>query len=649
MKHAKEDKQRAALKRRRLRRARLKKVGITAAMLPLVLSKGAPVAYVAARYRRNEEEAGIEQVVEVPEQVIENVAFPEETYETNFIEPTQGILSEAEALEDSDDENLNLPAFEKAYAFSMPSFNISPLADIAYIGADGEIHTAPSNISIHNLDDAAITHLGSGWHLLRGSRSGNPRISTSGDVRIILEDGAHISGDGIDVNAGNSLTIYAQSRGDSAGQFIMQGRGFAAGIGATWGQGAGVIAINGGSITARGYHGAAIGGSGSQEPHYPGAPGRIYLNGGTVLASTSGRSSAIGGGGSLTARPGGGVGNIIIGGSVKLGSIEGEPTLTIGPGRNAGYQLGPSGTVRVEGSPMLIGEVEFHNDIEIVDGAKLIVNEDVVLRILSGRMLVNNGAIVLNGTFQNEGTLSGTGIFLPTHPITINHLGGSNHQDYNVSPIEQGKLVLVTVDAGRVSGDYVFSHWTSEDGIIFEDLNAPVTTFIMPDNHPVTITANWAREVWGFIDLGREDSPAAGPGWRFVNNVFTIEDGANVIITNSNASNRRRVEVASNAQNVNITLRDVTITGDMGHMAPPVAVGHNASVTINLEGNSALRDSHHAAGIAVRSGATLTIEGEGALTAIGDNAEPGIGGDNANIIINSGTITAQGEVLEQQA
>ncbi|BAV03046.1 hypothetical protein [Lactococcus formosensis] len=64
------------VKKQAIRRVRLKKVGTIAAMLPLVMSKGAPVATLI-RGRHGEETVGIEQVVELSEQEISDVVLPE--------------------------------------------------------------------------------------------------------------------------------------------------------------------------------------------------------------------------------------------------------------------------------------------------------------------------------------------------------------------------------------------------------------------------------------------------------------------------------------------------------------------------------------------------------------------------------------------
>ena len=78
------------------------------------------------------------------------------------------------------------------------------------------------------------------------------RVVVSGAVHLILKDGASLAvNGGIQVAPGNSLTIYAQSTGDTMGSLTSQdpARGNAA-IGGNDGQAAGTITINGGNVTA---------------------------------------------------------------------------------------------------------------------------------------------------------------------------------------------------------------------------------------------------------------------------------------------------------------------------------------------------------------------------------------------------------------
>ncbi len=96
----------------------------------------------------------------------------------------------------------------------------------------------------------------------------------------------------------------------------------------------------------------------------------------------------------------------------------------------------------------------------------------------------------------------------------------------------------VSLQAGVKDG-YAFSHWSSEDGVVFDDAASPATTFAMP-GHDVTVKANWTPYPFRLtIEGGGEGSATSGgeydcgstvaihagtkPGYRFKN--WTSSDG----------------------------------------------------------------------------------------------------------------------------
>lgn len=142
----------------------------------------------------------------------------------------------------------------------------------------------------------------SGWYVVSGSVTVSSRVTVSDDVHLILMDGCSLDTQGITVNSGDSLTIYAQSGG--TGSLTATASGYAAGIGGDgrWKEG-GTITINGGNVTATGGDedgysgGAGIGGG------YFASGGTVNINGGNVTATGgSGSAPGIGGqsGGTIT-------------------------------------------------------------------------------------------------------------------------------------------------------------------------------------------------------------------------------------------------------------------------------------------------------------------------------------------------------------
>ena len=172
------------------------------------------------------------------------------------------------------------------------------------------------------------------------------------------------------------------------------------------------------------------------------------------------------------------------------------------------------------------------------------------------------------------------------------------------------------------------------------------------------------------VDIGAVENNASGTGWRIDNNVLTIHDGADIVITGT--TNDRRVVVEENAT-VNITLDDVNIGASDFEIRPGADValtlsGINTlgiisapdpfrdpfrrmgSVTLVINGPGSLEAQ---GGIYVRGGLDFTIDGATSFAAIsmsnltingGTVTASGIGisVSMANITINGGTVTATG-------
>ena len=105
------------------------------------------------------------------------------------------------------------------------------------------------------------------------------------------------------------------------------------------------------------------------------------------------------------------------------------------------------------------------------------------------------------------------------------------------------------------------------------------------------------------------------------------------------------------ADGATVTIRDVTINGVHKHNSYPWA-GLNClgDATINLEGRNFVKGFYYAyPGIHIKEGKTLTIRGDGELTARSNANAAGIGGglvySCGNIVIEGGTIKAEGGEL----
>ena len=143
---------------------------------------------------------------------------------------------------------------------------------------------------------------------------------------------------------------------------------------------------------------------------------------------------------------------------------------------------------------------------------------------------------------------------------------------------------------------------------------------------------------------------AADPNkcWLENDTYLHVLDGAAITVTGKSAAGSgndgvRRIVVPSGAR-ATITLRDARIICTDDYQCP-VLLEPGARATIALSGTNILQAGSFRAGIGA-TGATLTIDGEGSLAAIGGNSAAGIGGGEkgagGNVIIIDGTVTATG-------
>ena len=150
------------------------------------------------------------------------------------------------------------------YAGSLShTFTVLDKTLTSYLDANGAVQSA----EVIPVSDSSVS-LSAGWYAVTENVTVDDRIKVSGDVHLILCDNATLTAsNGIDVTGNNSLTVYAQSTGNSMGALIATGPGNHSGIGGhySWpySYAYGDITINGGMINAAGgdENCAGIGGS----------------------------------------------------------------------------------------------------------------------------------------------------------------------------------------------------------------------------------------------------------------------------------------------------------------------------------------------------------------------------------------------------
>ena len=211
--------------------------------------------------------------------------------------------------------------FESLFHFFNGMVNLLAENGVSYLDENGDEQTA-DNVTVV---DGSTTAWSGGWYVVNGTVTIGSRVTVSGEVRLILADGASLTANGgINVAQGNSFTVYAQSVGEKMGTLTATGENGAGIGGGSW-ENAGTITINGGSVTATGgYNQAGIGG-GDQ-----GSGGTVTISGGNVTATGGQEAAGIGSGFE------GSGGNITIhGGSIT--ATGGGPAAGIGSGSSGSY------------------------------------------------------------------------------------------------------------------------------------------------------------------------------------------------------------------------------------------------------------------------------------------------------------------------
>ena len=339
---------------------------------------------------------------------------------------------------------------------------ITALADgdggVEYIerGWDGSAVTEqPKTIDIYTpIVENTVTWNGTtgGWYVARDNVTINQRVTVIGDVHLILTDGCILTvNGGIQLKAGNSLTIYGQSDGaDTMGKLTASITSentaiYNAAIGGNTGETGGTLTVCGGAVEATvsvsndlksssqtpqggNIYGAAIGGGGTKTGN-GGNGGTATVYGGAVEAtvtvidvsqsdpdtsqgnnngSFAGDSygAAIGGGGSETGNGGDGGTITIFGGTVRAESYYGGG---IGGGGDlsGGDTGGDGGTITISG-----GTVE----VQSVSGAAIgggssgfgFSGEGAITRGVGG----SGGTITISGGSVTATTMTGRSISL---------------------------------------------------------------------------------------------------------------------------------------------------------------------------------------------------------------------------------------------
>jgi len=288
------------------------------------------------------------------------------------------------------------------------------------------------------------------WYVVKDNITINTRITVTGDVHLILADGANLNAEkGIEVSDGNSLTIYGQSA-VGTGMLTAKGKNHDAGIGSSRNKAGGTITITGGKVIASSEQGGAGIGGGLE-----GAGGTITITGGTVTASSGISGAGIGSGGD------GKGGTIrITGGTVTATNSDNRGGAGIGGGGGgsvdmieiSGGEINARSHIRASifGSTIKISDGRINASsfseagisggiIEITGGEINARSEEGAGAGIGGREGKDGGTITISGGVVNASSKRGAGI------------GGGEGKDGGTITITGGK-VTASADLGAGIG-----------------------------------------------------------------------------------------------------------------------------------------------------------------------------------------------------
>ena len=567
--------------------------------------------------------------------------------------------------------------FESLFHFFNGMVNLLATANgVSYLDENGDERTA-DNVTVV---ESSTTAWSDGWYVVNGAVTIGSRVAVSGEVHLILADGASLTvNGGINVTEGNRFSVYAQSVGENMGTLTANGNNGGAGIGGGDSGSGGNITINGGNVTATGgQYAAGIGGGNG------GSGGTVTIHGGNVTASSGDSGAGIGGGysgsgGTITINGGrvkanGGDSGAGIGGGRRGSGGEitihgGSVTATGGQdaaGIGGGYDAS-GGTVTIHGGSVTatgglsasgIGSGKEGSGVSFAtgtDGHALIVANGGISDTSSRDSWSgiffdgNTGTVYGNPTIQENIEIpSGKTLTVPENTtLTVNR---------GVTLTNNGKII----NNGKITNKGTITGSGTVEGNEPFLPPPPVSYRICDENGQ-----NWKTEECSDYTVVESGTTAWSNGWYVVNSTVTINDRITVtgnvhliLADGASLTANGGINVAEGnsfsvyAQSVEKNMGTLTATGG-GHGA---GIGgrngdKNGSSCGNITihgGSVAATGGDEAAGIGggvFGSGGKITING-GNVTATSGNEAAGIGGgqgnSGGNITIHGGSVAATG-------
>jgi len=532
------------------------------------------------------------------------------------------------------------------------------------------------------------------WYYVTGNVTLSAGATVNGKVSLVLCDGATltvngaINNAGINVTSGNTLTIYAQSKGASVGKIIATGGDTGAGIGSSSRlPDCGKINIYGGEITATGTGFAAgIGGGGTSRNG-----GAVNVNGGKVVA-TGGNLICPGIGGNNTSNHG----TLTVGANmvVKAGASA-DPTEEVDPvapgGDNKQYFVIESSIPKPleQSSSELVAYLNEATDLStLLAGTVTGGKKPYSFGFVSGTLPAGISSATLSGTPTAEGgpfafevsvTDSAASAQVTNFTYSISVIENVAGKERVTFPGEDGnpRTEWCTPITSEVEGKYTVlgSGWyvVSEnvmltkhslvvDGDVKLVLGSGKTLTVSGIGNYVgerlaglCVTNDNVLSIYGtgsLVASGTYWTPGiGGDGYGAACGTVKIYGGN---ITSTGNDDAAGIGGGSDGSGGTVEIYGGTVTATGGSSGAGIGGGSGgAGGTIDIYGGTVTATGgEYAAGIGGGSGAdggTLTIRG-GVVTATGGDFAAGIGGGNGissggsggAVTIYGGTVTATG-------
>ena len=401
-----------------------------------------------------------------------------------------------------------------------------------------------------------------------------------------------------------------------------------------------------GSLSAgsNGY-GAGIGGGSSIDC------GHIVIEGGTITAEGGNEAAGIGGGGYAAC------GNITItGGVTSLTAIKGDGAKhSIGAGAD-----GSCGKVTVGGKEGAVSASPFIFPV-VVTGVTLSQTE---AELKPGETLTLTATVAPDYVWDKSVTWSSSDEAVATVTDGVVTAKGEGTATITATSVDGGKTATCTVSVTPVVVTGVTLSQT--EASLFVGGTLALTATVAPSN------ATYKGVTWSSSDEAVAtvtDGVVTGKAVGMVIITVTTADGGMTATCTVTVSNTQDLALLTNhftapdgitltgtlganvkisiADGATVTLYGVTINGVDNAAYKWAGITCNGNATIILKGSNSVRGFYrHYPGIHIAQGKTLTIRGDGSLSATCNSSGAGIGSgykiNCGNIVIEGGTINASG-------